>query len=68
MPRITVTGDEEGLRGYDAVQLAAALVWRDAVGQEVILATFDRELWEAAGRAGLRPWPENLTGRRSRPH
>ena len=51
---------DHGLRGYDAVQLAAALTWQDSIGQDVILATFDRQLWESAPRAGLRPWPEKL--------
>jgi predicted nucleic acid-binding protein len=49
-----------GLRGYDAVQLASALTWQDALGQEVVLATFDRQLWEAAPQVGLRAWPERL--------
>ncbi len=49
-----------GLRGYDAVQLAAALTWQDALGREIVLATFDRQLWEAASQAGLRAWPEKL--------
>ena len=48
------------LRGYDAVQLASALTWQDALGQEIVLATFDRQLWEAAPQAGLRAWPETL--------
>lgn len=53
---------DHGLRGYDAVHLAAALTWRDSVGRDVVLATFDRQLWEAAPEAGLQPWPERLTG------
>ena len=40
--------------------LAAALTWRDSVGRDVVLATFDRQLWEAAPEAGLQPWPEKL--------
>jgi predicted nucleic acid-binding protein len=50
-----------GLRGYDAVQLAAALTWQDSIGQDVVVATFDRQLWETSHRSGLRPWPETLT-------
>ena len=53
---------DHGLRGYDAVQLAAALTWQDAIGQDVVVATFDRELWQAAPRAGLHAWPEKLPG------
>ena len=49
-----------GLRGYDAVQLASALTWQDALGQEIVLATFDRQLWEGAPQAGLRAWPDRL--------
>lgn len=49
-----------GLRGYDAVQLASALTWQDAIGQEIVLATFDRQLWEAAPDAGVRAWPARL--------
>jgi predicted nucleic acid-binding protein len=49
-----------GLRGYDAVQLASALTWQDSIGQEVVLATFDRQLWEATTRAGLHAWPDTL--------
>jgi uncharacterized protein len=50
-----------GLRGYDAVQLASALSWQQLIGQEVVLATFDRQLWEAAPGAGLQVWPDDLT-------
>ena len=31
-----------GLRGYDAVHLAAALLWQDGLEESVTLATFDR--------------------------
>ena len=51
---------EHGLRGYDAIQLASAANWQDMVGLDVVLATFDRQLWSAAPRAGLRPWPPRL--------
>jgi uncharacterized protein len=51
---------DHGLRGYDAVQLASALTWQESVGTEIMLATFDQELWEAAPKAGLKPWPEKL--------
>jgi predicted nucleic acid-binding protein len=49
---------EFGLRGYDAVQLASALTWHESVGEDIVLATFDQQLWEAAKRAGLKPWPD----------
>jgi predicted nucleic acid-binding protein len=46
------------LRGYDAVQLASALMWQESIGLEVIVGTFDRQLWTAARQAGLKTWPE----------
>ena len=51
---------EHGLRAYDSVQLAAALACQDmvdALGVDVLLATFDRQLRKAAGQAGLSTWP-----------
>jgi uncharacterized protein len=50
------------LRGYDAVQLASALTWQESVGTEVVLATFDQQLWEAAPKAGIKAWPEKRPG------
>jgi uncharacterized protein len=58
--RAESTAWEYGLRGYDAVQLAAALTWRESIGVDVTLATFDRQLWEAAPDAGLQVWPDRL--------
>jgi predicted nucleic acid-binding protein len=58
---------EYGLRGYDAVQLASALTWRESVGEQIVLATFDQQLWEAAKKAELTPWPERLSGATSEP-
>jgi len=51
---------EEGLRGYDATHLAAALFWHDMVGEPVTMATFDRQLWDAARRVGLEVFPEEM--------
>ena len=51
---------EYGLRGYDAVHLAAALTWQDALGEPVLLASFDQLLWGAAKQAGMAAWPEGL--------
>ena len=53
---------EHGLRGYDAVQLASALTWQESVGEEIVLATFDQQLWEAARQAGMKAWPETDSG------
>lgn len=54
---------EHGLRGYDAVHLAAALVWQEALSEPVTLATFDASLWHAAEREGLVPFPVDLPSR-----
>jgi predicted nucleic acid-binding protein len=49
-----------GLRGYDAVQLAAASVWQEMMGERVTLSTFDRRLWATARTAGLEGHPADL--------
>lgn len=51
---------EYQLRGYDAIQLAAALVWQEAMGVTVMMAAFDQRLWAAARQVGLTPYPKNL--------
>jgi len=53
---------DHDLRGYDAVQLAAAVTWQDVIGEDVVLATFDRQLWRAAPDVGLTAWPDKLVG------
>jgi uncharacterized protein len=50
-----------GLRGYDAVQLSSALTWQESVGTEIVLATFDPQLWEAAPKTGLKAWPDKIS-------
>lgn len=51
---------ELDLRGYDAVHLAAAVQWNDAMGEAPLLATYDRELWRAAQAVGLQAWPASF--------
>ena len=51
---------EHGLRGYDAVHLAAAQRWQEALDEPVALATFDRQLWQAGQSVGLGVWPEDI--------
>ena len=51
---------DHGLRGYDAVHLACALLWQEAIGETITLATFDRQLWDAAQQVGLGVWPDTL--------
>lgn len=48
---------QHDLRGYDAVQLAAALSWQDEMDQSIIFATFDRHLWQAAQGNSLSSFP-----------
>jgi len=51
---------QQGLRGYDAVHLASALRWQEALGDAVTVATYDRELWRGAQDSGLDPWPARM--------
>jgi uncharacterized protein len=51
---------EHGLRGYDAVHLASAIVWQEALGEPVTLATFDHNLWQATVKIEMMVWPEVL--------
>jgi uncharacterized protein len=51
---------DHGLRCYDAVHLAAALIWQEAMGETVHLCTFDNQLWKAAQLLDMKVWPENL--------
>lgn len=51
---------DHGLRGHGAVQLSAALTWRELLGETITLATYDRHLWKAALSRGLAVWPEAL--------
>jgi predicted nucleic acid-binding protein len=45
--------EKRGLRGYDAVQLASALVLRESVADEVQFSTWDLDLNRAAIAEGL---------------
>lgn len=51
---------EYGLRGYDAMHFASALIWQDALASPITLATFDRGLWLAAQKSGMDIWPLDL--------
>ena len=51
---------ELALRGYDAVHLASALAWREAIAESPLFATFDKVLRKAARTQGLNVWPEDL--------
>jgi predicted nucleic acid-binding protein len=52
---------ELGLRGYDSVHLASAIIWHESMDQELHLVTFDRQLWEAARKRGVKTIPEDLS-------
>lgn len=39
---------------------AAALVWQDMLGDPVVVATCDRQLWDAARAAAQPAWPDAL--------
>ena len=52
---------EYGLRGFDAVHLASALLWQEQLNREVTFVTFDRQLWQAAGANKLVPFPQDLS-------
>ena len=62
MVRADALAWELGLRGYDAVHLAAASIWQESLGEAVTLATFDRQLWDAAGARGPAAFPDDLPG------
>lgn len=46
------------LRGYDAIHLACALTWSELLGAPISLATFDRELRDAAQKSGIEVFPQ----------
>lgn len=48
------------LRGYDAIHLASAAAWQQALGKPVTMATFDRRLWNASEKIGLFTYPPDL--------
>lgn len=48
------------LRGYDAVHLSAAIMWQEAMGDPITMASFDKKLWQSSREFGLDVWPEDL--------
>jgi len=53
-----LVGDHD-LRGYDAVHLAAAKIWQEAIGELILFATFDQKLHNVALSVELEAWPKN---------
>ena len=51
---------ELGLRGYDAVHLASARIWEQAIGEPVTVATFDRLMRGAVLEVHMQVWPTML--------
>lgn len=49
-----------GLRGYDAVHLATAMLWHESLHAGLTFATYDKKLWNAAQRVGLESFPQAL--------
>lgn len=49
-----------GLRGYDSLHLAAALLWQEALDTSVVFAAIDHDLLQASQKAGLEPWTPGL--------
>ena len=50
-----------GLHGYDAVHLSVALAWQSGLGEAVIFATYDQQLWNAAQQSGVMVFPQDLS-------
>ncbi|MCK6539131.1 MAG: type II toxin-antitoxin system VapC family toxin [Anaerolineales bacterium] len=48
---------KHGLRGYDSLHLAAALLWQESLDTSVVFAAFDHDLLQASKKTGLEPWP-----------
>lgn len=51
---------DEGLRGFDAVHPASAMIGREGLGAKVVLAACDLQLRRAAGRLQFATFPEDL--------
>ncbi len=49
-----------GLRGYDSLHLAAAVIWQETLDTKIAFAAFDRDLLRASQKAGLDAWPQGL--------
>lgn len=58
MTQAGVLAFDHGLRGYDAVHLAVAIHWQDVLSAPVVLATYDRQLWNVGQRTSIAVWPE----------
>ena len=57
--RADILTSQHTLRGYDAIHLACALTWQDLLNSPITLATFDKELHEAAEKSGVQVMPNS---------
>jgi predicted nucleic acid-binding protein len=48
---------DHNLRGYDAIHVAAALIWQELLDLPVTLVSYDRELADAARASGMAVLP-----------
>lgn len=55
--RADILTSQYSLRGYYAVHLACALTWQDLLNAPITIATFDKELQEAAEKSGVQVLP-----------
>lgn len=60
MARAEMLAWEHNLRGYDAVHLAAAVLWQETMGEPITMATFDQTLWRVTKKVGLKLLPTDL--------
>ncbi len=49
---------QHALTGIDSIHLATALTWQSALGEQVVVVTFDNSLRAGALATGLGVWPE----------
>jgi uncharacterized protein len=48
------------LRGYDAIHLASALLWQESLAEPITMATFDKDLWNAAKNESMPVYPTHI--------
>jgi predicted nucleic acid-binding protein len=55
---------EQGLGRFAALHLAHAIIWQESLKEAVTMASFDRQLWEAARRMQMNCLPDRQGGAR----
>ena len=51
---------DHGLRGYDAIHLAAAYSWQSLLSETITFASYDQHLWQTAQILGMDIFPSSL--------